>query len=116
MLQRRVYSFNEVDWKPFSKDCVTKIYSRSLLLDGFDILNISLTKVEPGGEFGMHTDAYNHIFYFLIGTGEGRIGDETYEIRPGVVAEVPAGEVHAYKNRGKEEMFLITMNISEKQK
>jgi quercetin dioxygenase-like cupin family protein len=105
-----VYTFKEVDWKPFIKDCVTKIYSKALMGEGLDVLNISLTKVEPGGEFGVHKDPYDHLFYFLIGEGEGRVGDETYRIEPGVVAEIRSGTLHGYKNLSGSEMFLITIN------
>jgi quercetin dioxygenase-like cupin family protein len=105
-----VYTFGEVDWKPFIKDCVTKIHSIPLMGEGVDVLNISLTKVESGGEFGMHKDPYDHLFYFLIGEGEGRVGDETYRIEPGVVAEIPSGRLHGYRNISGKEMFLITIN------
>jgi quercetin dioxygenase-like cupin family protein len=105
-----IYTFGEVKWKPFIKDCVAKIHSISLMGEGVDVLSISLTKVEPGGEFGMHKDPYDHRFYFLIGEGEGRVGDETYRIEPGVVAEIPSGKLHGYKNLSGTEMFLITIN------
>ena len=106
----KVYTFDEVDWKPFIKDGVTKIHSKALIEEGVDVLSISLTKVEPGGEFGMHKDPYDHRFYFLIGEGEGRVDDETYRIEPGVVAEIPSGTLHGYKNLSQKEMFLITVN------
>jgi quercetin dioxygenase-like cupin family protein len=67
--------------------------------------------VEPGGEFGTHRDSYHHVLYFLIGEGEGRIGEETYRIQPGVVTEIPAGETHGYKNLVGKEMYLITVNV-----
>ena len=111
MSRGKVYTFGEVSWKPFIKDGVTGICSKALIGEGAEVLNVSLTKVEPGGEFGMHKDPYDHIFYFLIGEGEGRAGDDTYRIEPGVVAETRSGEPHGYKNLSGTDMFLITINI-----
>jgi quercetin dioxygenase-like cupin family protein len=111
MIQKRVYTLSEVDWQSFIRDGVKNISSKSLIGIDAEILNISLTKVEPGGEFGTHRDSYHHVLCFLIGEGEGRIGEETYRIEPGVVAEIPAGHLHGYRNLAERQMFLITVNI-----
>jgi quercetin dioxygenase-like cupin family protein len=34
-----------------------------------------------------------------------------YPVGPETVVQVPAGEVHAYRNTGGTEMILLTLNI-----
>jgi len=70
-----------------------------------------LMKVEPSGEFPVHKDAFHHIFYFLEGTGELWLANETLEIKEGLIVEVPSGVKHGYKNTGKDDLLLITLKI-----
>ncbi|MHA2213132.1 MAG: cupin domain-containing protein [Candidatus Thorarchaeota archaeon] len=71
---------------------------------------MTLTQVHPGGKFSSHRDEYDHVFYFIDGNGKGWIGEETYDIRPHRIVEVPAGELHGYENTSEKTMLLITVN------
>ncbi len=101
----------DVEWKAIRKDLTKGVFGKRLNRGDITEIKMVLTKVEPSGEFPLHKDAYHHIFYFLKGIGKGQLGDESYEIRPGVAVEVPAGEEHGYKNTGEENLLLITLNI-----
>ncbi|MFQ5821029.1 MAG: cupin domain-containing protein [Candidatus Heimdallarchaeota archaeon] len=111
MLQKRVYNLNKLEWKALRKDLTIGVSSKSLIPEELTDVKIVLTRVEPGGEFTIHQDPYHHVFYFIEGRGEGQLGDVFYEINSGLVVEVPAGELHGYKNTGEKDLLLFTVNI-----
>jgi len=57
--------------------------------------------VEPGVGPGRHIH-YNQdeIFFFLEGDFIAEVGGETFQFKPGDVAFIPKGTVHAFKNVG----------------
>ena len=109
-----MYNIADKDWKETRPKITTKVYGKSLIPQEWSDMKMVLTKVEPGGEFSTHIDAYHHIFYYLEGTGIGWIEDEEYEIQSGLVVEVLAGKKHGYRNSGSQELILITLNIPKK--
>ncbi|MFQ5980077.1 MAG: cupin domain-containing protein [Candidatus Heimdallarchaeota archaeon] len=111
MIKNRVYDLHGVEWKPIRGDLAKKVFGKTLIPERLEEVQIVWTKVEPDGEFPRHKDPYHHILYFLIGQGEGWLGDEIYDIKPGTVVEIPAGESHGYKNTGEEDIILLTVNI-----
>lgn len=111
MFQKRVYELEELDWKAPRKDLTKGVFERSLVPRELTDVKIVLTRVEPGGIFSPHKDPYHHVFYFIKGHGEGQLRDESYEIKPNLMVEIPAGELHGYKNTGEEDLLLITVNI-----
>lgn len=106
-----VYELEELSWTPLRPDVATKIFGAPLVSGEKANCNVTLTKVKPGGEFVPHKDSYGHILYFAQGKGEGRLGDKVFEIKPGFLVKVTAGEMHSYRNTTEEEMILITINI-----
>ena len=59
--------------------------------------------VEPGVGPGRHMHhEKDEIFFFLEGDFIAEVGGETHEFKPGDVAFIPRGTVHAFKNVGKE--------------
>ncbi|MFX0113005.1 MAG: cupin domain-containing protein [Candidatus Hodarchaeota archaeon] len=111
MIQKRVYRLNEMSWEILRKDFAKKVFGKTLIPEELTDIKVVLTKVEPGGAFSLHKDPYYHILYFIEGEGEGWLEDETYQIKPGTVVNVPAGVSHGYKNMGEENLLLLTMNI-----
>jgi len=111
MIKKRAYELKELEWKALRKDLTKGVFGKALIPGELTDVKIALTRVEAGGEFTLHKDPYHHVFYFISGRGEGWLGDETYEIKPGLVVEVPAGEMHGYKNTGEEDLVLLTVNI-----
>jgi mannose-6-phosphate isomerase-like protein (cupin superfamily) len=113
--QVRIYDLYLKDWSRIREDLTEQVYGKSLIPKDWSNVAISLTKVEPNGEFRNHIDSYHHVFYFMKGTGTGYINNEKYEIKPELIVEIPAGIDHGYKNTGKEDLFLLTINIPNKE-
>lgn len=110
-IKKSVYRLEETDWKPIRPGMTKGIMGKALLPKGPKDIDVTVTRVAPGGEFSLHQDPYHHVFYVFQGTGEVRLGEDSYPIGPETVVEVPAEEVHAYRNNGDTEMILITLNI-----
>lgn len=100
-----------LEWKPVRPDITTEVYGK-ILLEG--PVKIVLTRVGPGGKFASHRDDYGHLFYFLEGKGRVSIEENTFEAVPGLIVDIPAGEMHSYVNDGEEELLLISVNIEKK--
>ena len=108
---KRVYHLDMADWKPIRPEFTKGIVGKGLAPKGTKNIDVTVTRVEPGGEFSLHHDPYHHVFYIFQGEGEVRLGEDVYPIGPETVVEIPAGEVHAYRNKGGAEMILLTLNI-----
>ncbi|MHA1244443.1 MAG: cupin domain-containing protein [Candidatus Heimdallarchaeota archaeon] len=111
MLDSPVYSLDDIDWNKVRPDIAKNILSKSLLPKEWSNTKMVFTKVLPNGEFTDHIDDYHHVLLFLKGTGVVKIDDKEFEIKPNLVVEIPAGTKHSYKNKGKDELLLITVNI-----
>ncbi|HVN23902.1 MAG TPA: cupin domain-containing protein [Syntrophorhabdales bacterium] len=111
LFSKKVYRLQQADWKRIRPELTRGILGKALSPTGAGDIDVTLTRVEPRGEFSLHRDPYHHVFYVFEGTGEVRLGEEVYPIRPETVVQVPAGEVHAYKNNGDTELILLTLNI-----
>ncbi|MHA1125074.1 MAG: cupin domain-containing protein [Candidatus Heimdallarchaeota archaeon] len=114
-MDNQIYSLDNVDWNEVRPDIAINILSKSLLPKKWSDTKMVFTKVLPDGEFSDHIDNYHHVLLFLKGTGTVKIDDMEYEISPNTVVEIPAGVKHSYKNKGKDELLLITVNIPIKE-
>lgn len=82
---------------------------------GARLLGYNITAVAPGKRaFPLHNHHANEeMFYILQGTGELRIGDERYSIRPGdFIAHPPGGpdSAHQIINTGSEELRYLAVS------
>ena len=111
IVTRRVYHLDITDWKPIRPEFTRGIVGKGLAPKGTKNIDVTVTRVEPDGEFSLHHDPYHHVFYVFQGEGEVRLGEDVYPIGPETVVEIPAGEVHAYRNKGGAELILLTLNI-----
>ncbi len=68
-----------------------------------------LVRLGPGDQSLTHVEDYNHLLYFVEGSGEITIGDKTWPLRPGSYAKVKAGEHHSLRNLGEGEMVMVTV-------
>jgi len=104
---------DDLPWEPFGGK-TREIYRKSLTAQAFPSgFKASLTLAKPGGEFPDHVDAYGHIFYILEGEGEATVEGERIPWEKGVALTVPAGKKHGYRNTGKRDLLLITLNLFE---
>ena len=108
---KRVYHLAVSDWKPIRPELTEGIVGKGLAPNGTRNIDVTVTRVQPDGGFSLHVDPYHHVLYIFQGKGEIRLGEDVYPIGPETVVEVPAGEVHAYRNKGDTEMILLTLNI-----
>ena len=89
-----------------------EIYRKSLSKQAFPSnFKASLTLAKPGGEFPEHADPYTHIFYIIEGEGEAWVEGNKIIWRSGTALTVPAGKKHGYRNTGKRDLLLITLNL-----
>jgi quercetin dioxygenase-like cupin family protein len=106
-------NLEDLPWEPFGGK-TREIYRKSLSKQSFPSnFKASLTLAKPGGEFPEHADPYTHIFYIIEGEGEAWIEGERIIWRKGAALTVPAGKKHGYRNPGKTDLVLITLNIYE---
>jgi quercetin dioxygenase-like cupin family protein len=110
-MKKCIYDLTEREWNPLRGDFTRGVFGKSLVPEGLSDVRVVLTRVAASGEFPGHRDPYHHVFCFLAGEGTGWLGGESYEIHPGKVVQVPAGVDHGYRNTGKEDLVLLTLNI-----
>jgi mannose-6-phosphate isomerase-like protein (cupin superfamily) len=109
-MANRILELSSLQWKESRPDVASAVFGHQFLPRGAMAHSVSLTRVEPGGLFKTHSDDYNHVFYFIQGTGTGAIGEKSYQIKPGLTVEVTSGTPHKYENTGQSEMLLLTIN------
>jgi quercetin dioxygenase-like cupin family protein len=66
-------------------------------------------RVPPGAHSVTHVEDYNHLLFFVEGSGEVTIGEKTWPLRPGSYAKVKAGEKHSVRNLGDGDMLILTV-------
>lgn len=90
-------------------------FARIGALVGARQLGYDITAVPPGKRaFPRHSHRVNEeMFFVLQGTGEIRIGDETYALRAGDVVACPPGgpeTAHQIANTGEEELRYLAVS------
>ena len=105
-----ILNIETLDWQLTRRDTADGVYGKNLLENTG--IKMALTCVKPGGGFKSHQDSYGHLFYFLSGEGILSVADKQYSITPGLVVRISAGESHAYTNTGKQDLTLISANIT----
>jgi mannose-6-phosphate isomerase-like protein (cupin superfamily) len=68
-----------------------------------------LIHLGPGDQSLTHVEDYNHLLFFVEGSGEITIGEKTWPLRPGSYAKVMAGNQHSLRNLGDTEMLILTV-------
>ena len=93
---------------PLRPDLTTGVTGQLLLEKP---VRVVLTRVEPGGSFAPHRDAYGHLLFTLEGNGEinGIFGCR--QVARGSLVRIEAGEMHGYANPGSAPWILLTFNL-----
>jgi quercetin dioxygenase-like cupin family protein len=105
----QVFDAASREWQPVRPDVARGVFGKTLR-DGKT--KVVLTRVAPGGKFARHRDNYAHLFYFLEGEGTLWIDEQQIAARAGVVAQIDAGQEHAYENASAADLILLSLNIS----
>jgi quercetin dioxygenase-like cupin family protein len=85
------------EFKSLTDEAYTKAYS------------CELVRLEPGDHSVPHVEPWNHLLYFLTGTGDVTIEGAVTAVRDGTVCQVRAGEKHSLRNLGREDMLVLTI-------
>jgi quercetin dioxygenase-like cupin family protein len=107
----KVFSTDDHEWRnlrglPGARGFEFKPVSDETYTNAF---NAELVRLEPGDHSVPHVEAWNHLLYFTSGTGDLVIDGKTFPIAPGSVALVKAGEKHALRNLGSDDMILLAV-------
>ncbi|MFO7835192.1 MAG: cupin domain-containing protein [Candidatus Thorarchaeota archaeon] len=113
MFQKLIKEVNKGDFTVVREEITEGIVGFPLVSGLASGTKITLTQVEPKGEFSEHRDDYHHVLYFISGNGVGWLDDKEYDIMPGKLVQIPKGAVHGYRNNSNEMMTLLTINIPE---
>lgn len=68
-----------------------------------------LVRLGPGDQSLTHVEDYNHLLFFVEGSGEITIGNKTWPLNPGSYAKVKAGSEHSLRNLGDTEILILTV-------
>ena len=77
-------------------------------------MGIDLIEMHPNTRFPTHTHPGAHILFVLFGEGFIKIGDDTYETRPGDAYFVPADVPHSV-GAGKTSHRLLAIGFPHKE-
>ena len=102
------FQLDDKAWEPVRPALTSGVFGRTMLDAGTKVV---YTRVEPGGVFAAHVDAYGHLMYILSGSGLAFSGGREYQLVPGLVLQIPAGEEHAYRNTGAGQLLMISLNL-----
>jgi quercetin dioxygenase-like cupin family protein len=104
-----VIHLDNLSWEPLRTDVARGVFARTYF--NKEGLKISYVRVEPGGRFESHRDAYGHLLHFLTGSGVAGFNGKEFPVGPGIVVQVIAGDEHFYLNTGDTDLILISMNM-----
>ncbi len=64
--------------------------------------------MDTGGMTPPHVhEGEQEAMFFIAGSGWGRVGDEVYDLKPGVLMFAPAGQEHEIRNTGTEPLRFV---------
>ena len=75
--------------------------------DGAPHFSIRVFTVSPGGHTPHHAHESEHLNYILSGAGDVVEGQKPRPVREGDFIFVAPGEVHQYRNTGKEPLVFM---------
>lgn len=65
--------------------------------------------LEAGERVLLHTHPVEEVLIFTAGIGEVTLGHETSPVGAGVTVHIPAGEVHGFRNTGKDRLHVFVI-------
>ena len=113
MNQSPILDWSELTWESTKPAIATGVFGSRIVPDEGKVRAVTLTRVEPNGEFSPHVDDYDHVFLLIEGKGMGWLGEDSYDIKPRLIVRVPAGQSHSYRNTTDSDLILLTINYSD---
>ncbi len=109
----RVGNVNDRSWNDESDLAGARGYEFMRIVsndpDYTSAFSLEVTRLGPDDHSVPHVEPWNHLLYFLSGSGEVTIKDDTFPIRPGSYAKIKAGEKHSLRNLGGTDMLVLTL-------
>jgi len=107
----KVFSLNEIPWKDVRDLPGARGFEFKPLTDAAytQAYSCELVRLEPGDHSVPHVEPWNHLLYFLSGTGDITINGHTSPIHGGSVCQVRAAEKHSLRNLGSSDMLVLTI-------
>lgn len=107
---------NPTEVKAFVCD---KTYSSKLILDdevaGESAININEGTLAPGCSTAGAVHEKAEIYITMKGEALLHMGDESFDLKPGIVGFIPGGVFHSLENRSKtDEFVLLTLWLDAK--
>ncbi len=65
---------------------------------------------EPGFEMAPHKHTWPALYYITDGTGRATVGEEQKDLKPGVLAMIPAGTIHGLQAITRLNMIEVQAN------
>lgn len=108
---QKIFSVDEMPWKNVRGLPGARGFEYKALSDGeySTAFNSELVRLEPGDHSVPHIERWNHLLYFLSGTGDFTSEGETSPVSAGIVCLVKAGELHSLRNLGEDDMIVLTV-------
>jgi len=76
-------------------------------LNGYKEATILFSHIPPGSSTGMHTHDANDEIMYVVGRGEGQVGDEVAKLETDSVIYAPRGVTHECRNTTKTETLKL---------
>ncbi len=74
---------------------------------GAGAITMGQLSMAPGSAIPLHTHKVEEAIMIISGTGEGRVGKEIVEVKPGISMLAPANTPHALRNTGSEALVAV---------
>lgn len=107
----KVVHYEQMEAKPVEMEGAVGCRIRCLIgqEDGAPSFSMRQFEVAPGGHTPKHTHGYEHEVFVLEGTGQVLLGEQEYELRPGMVVLVPPGRLHQFRNTGSVPLAFLCL-------
>lgn len=76
---------------------------------GAENFAMRLFEIEPGGYTPLHSHPWEHEVFILEGRGLVKGGEEEHPFKGGDVIFISAGELHQFRNEGKQVIRLLCL-------
>jgi quercetin dioxygenase-like cupin family protein len=71
--------------------------------------SLEYVRLGPNDHSVPHVEPWNHLLYFLEGSGEFTIGEQVFPVRSGSYAKVKSGVRHSLRNTGGTDMLILAV-------
>src|SRR4051812_36572926 len=108
---KTVFSVADMPWKNLRGLAGARGYEFKALSDAdySAAFNAELVRLEPGDHSVPHVERWNHLLYFLSGSGDITIEGQTNTLAAGTVARGKAGQTHSLRTLGTDDMVVLTV-------